>query len=204
MSAPPDRRDSERHAQRQALRLARDRQPAASRRAAALAAARQFARTRLLRPGVRLGAYLPAPAEFDPSPLLRLAQRRGARILVPRLSRVHPAGMTFAPLSPPLRRNRFGLLEPATRASASAQTLDLVLVPLVAFDRRGHRLGMGGGFYDRALSFRLRRRRWRGPRLIGLAYAMQELPAIAPAPWDVRLDAVLTETGLLTFPEEPQ
>jgi 5-formyltetrahydrofolate cyclo-ligase len=156
----------------------------------------------LLRPGVRLGAYLPAPGEFDPSPLLCLAQRRGARILVPRLSRVHPAGMTFAPLSPPLRRNRFGLLEPAGRASASALTLDIVLVPLVAFDRRGHRLGMGGGFYDRALSFRLRRRRWRGPRLIGLAYAIQELPAIEAAPWDVRLDAVLTERGLLTFPEE--
>lgn len=185
------------------MRKARARLPGLVRRAAANEAARRFARSLLLRPGARIGAYLPAPEEFDPTPLLRIAERRGAVLFVPRLSAVHPAGMGFARLSSPLRRNRFGLLEPAAPPAATASTLDLVLVPLVAFDRRGHRLGMGGGFYDRALSFRHRRRRWRGPRLVGLAFAMQELPEIEAAPWDVRLDAVLTEHGLLTFPEDP-
>jgi 5-formyltetrahydrofolate cyclo-ligase len=203
MTLPPDQREAERRAQRQTVRRARARLPFAVRRAAALEAARRLSHTGLLRPGLRLGAYLPAPGEFDPSPLLRRAQQRGAQIFVPRLSRVRPSGMGFAPLSPPLRRNRFGLLEPAATPTASALTLDLILVPLVAFDHKGHRLGMGGGFYDRALSFRHRRRRWFGPRLIGLAFAMQELRAIEAVPWDVRLDAVLTEDGLLTFPEDP-
>jgi 5-formyltetrahydrofolate cyclo-ligase len=203
MTPSPAERDALRRAQRQSMRQARARLPRELRRAAALAAARSLAATTLLRPGLRIGAYLPAAGEFDPTPLLRLAQQRGALIYVPRLSAVRPAGMGFAPLAPPLHRNRFGLLEPAAAPTTSALTLDLILVPLVAFDRNGHRLGMGGGFYDRALSFRHRRRRWRGPRLVGLGFAMQQLPAIEAAPWDVRLDAVLTEDGLLTFTEDP-
>lgn len=202
MTATRDPPSAQRRAQRQAMRQRRARLAQPARRAAALAAARHFARVGLLRPGLRLGAYLAAPDELDTAPLLRRAHQRGARIFVPRLSPVHPAGMGFAPLVPPLRRNRFGLPEPLARLTVPVRALDIVLVPLVAFDRQGHRLGMGGGFYDRALSFRRRRRRWRGPRLIGLAFAMQELPAIEPAPWDVRLDAVLTEKGLLSFAED--
>ncbi len=203
MTGPRDEPCGLRDAQRRAMRQSRARLPVAVRRDAARAAARRFATLGLLRPGLRLGGYLAAPGEFDPTPLLRLAARRGARIFVPRLSAVHPSGMGFARLAPPLRRNRFGLLEPAAPPCTAAFMLDLILVPLVAFDRKGHRLGMGGGFYDRALSFRHRRHRWRGPLLIGLAFAMQELPAIDPGPWDVRLDAVLTEDGLLTCAEDP-
>jgi 5-formyltetrahydrofolate cyclo-ligase len=57
---------------------------------------------------------------------------------------------------------------------------------------------MGAGFYDRAFAFRHLRPGWRGPRLIGLAYAFQQVPALAPGPHDVRLDAVLTEQGVMT------
>lgn len=192
-----------RAALRRSVRALRRSLPPAARRAAAERAARRFATLHWLRPGLRIGAYLASAEEFDPAPLLELAVRRGARIYVPRLSAVHAAGMGFAPLAPPMRRNRFGLLEPAAPACCTARQLDLLLMPLVAFDARGARLGMGGGFYDRALAFRHRRPHWRGPRLVGVAFDVQAVAQVPIAPWDVRLDAVLTDNRLLICREEP-
>ena len=69
---------------------------------------------------------------------------------------------------------------------------------LVAFDAAGNRLGMGAGYYDRALRRRLERSTpWRRPRLIGVAYACQQVPAIPASPWDVPLDLVVTERGVI-------
>jgi arsenate reductase-like glutaredoxin family protein len=71
----------------------------------------------------------------------------------------------------------------------------------VGFDAHGHRLGMGAGFYDRALRPRLDRAQpFRRPRLIGIAYSMQQVDRLEPAPWDVALDLVVTERGILRFP----
>lgn len=180
---------------RRAGRALRRSLPPARRRSAEQQAARHFLRLLQLRPASRVAGYLAAPDEFDPAPLLAAAHRRGSRLHVPRLSRVRAAGMGFTPLAPPLRRNRYGLLEPAAGPSLSLQYFNLVLIPLVAFDRRGFRLGMGGGYYDRALAFRHRRRRWRGPLLIGVAFGAQQVERIPDRSWDVRLDAVLTENG---------
>jgi 5-formyltetrahydrofolate cyclo-ligase len=173
------------------------------RRFAQHAAVRHLQQLLQRRPALRVAGYLAAPGEFDPALLLAALHRRGARLYVPRLSRVHPAGMGFAPLAPPLRRNRFGLLEPAAQPNMSLQFCDLVLVPLVAFDARGYRLGMGGGFYDRALAFRHRRQRWRGPLLIGVAFGVQQVDRIPDLPWDVRLDAILTDNGWIKSAEDP-
>jgi 5-formyltetrahydrofolate cyclo-ligase len=70
-------------------------------------------------------------------------------------------------------------------------------LPLVGFDAHGMRLGMGAGFYDRAFAYRRWRRAWRGPRLIGVAYAFQQVPRILAAQHDVHLDAVVTDKGVL-------
>jgi 5-formyltetrahydrofolate cyclo-ligase len=70
-------------------------------------------------------------------------------------------------------------------------------VPLVGFDAHGMRLGAGGGFYDRAFAYRRWRRAWRGPRLVGVGYAFQQLPRIHSAQHDVHLDAVVTEKGVI-------
>jgi len=79
-----------------------------------------------------------------------------------------------------------------------------VLVPVVGFDRRGNRLGMGAGFYDRALRRRLDAGRpWRRPRLVGVAFARQELPGIAASAWDVPLDLIVTELGLVVPEHHP-
>lgn len=97
-----------------------------------------------------------------------------------------------------MRRNRFGIDEPTDDApELAALQLDAVLVPLVAFDAAGNRLGMGGGFYDRCFAT-LAARRDRGestPRLIGVAHAFQQLPRLEPEAWDVPLDQVVTEVG---------
>jgi 5-formyltetrahydrofolate cyclo-ligase len=93
--------------------------------------------------------------------------------------------------------NHLGILEPEGTTNIGARWLDVVLLPLVGFDACGVRLGMGGGYYDRTFAFRNRHTSWRGPRLVGLAYSFQQLPSIAAAAHDVRMDAVVTEKGVV-------
>jgi 5-formyltetrahydrofolate cyclo-ligase len=151
-----------------------------------------------LRPGLRLAVYASMPEELDTAPLIALARRRGCRIFLPRINR-RTGRIRFVEsvVGGRERRNHLGIVEPHGTPSISARWLDLVLAPLVGFDHRGMRLGMGGGFYDRTFAFRNIHRAWRRPRLIGVAYALQQLPSIEPAPHDVRLDAVITEKGVV-------
>jgi 5-formyltetrahydrofolate cyclo-ligase len=81
-----------------------------------------------------------------------------------------------------------------------ARELDLILLPLVAFDESGQRLGMGGGFFDRSLAFLAWRQHWRKPHLIGLAYDFQKVAALPREPWDVPLDAVVTDQNVYVTP----
>ncbi|TBR12872.1 MAG: 5-formyltetrahydrofolate cyclo-ligase [Lysobacter sp.] len=106
--------------------------------------------------------------------------------------------LRFAPWSPgePLLSNRFGIPEPdvAPDMLLDASRLALAIVPLVAFDANCHRVGMGGGWYDRTFAFRHAPGAGT-PRLVGAAYEIQRAPRLVPAPWDVRLDAVCTEAA---------
>jgi len=105
--------------------------------------------------------------------------------------------MRFVEMRGPLRPNRLGIGEPATAATIGARWLDVVFLPLVGFDRRGVRLGTGGGYYDRAFAFRRWRSAWYAPRLVGLAYGFQQLEHITAAAHDVLMDAVVTEEGII-------
>ncbi len=96
-----------------------------------------------------------------------------------------------------MRESSLGILEPGSAPSIPARQLDLVFVPLVGFDAAGMRLGMGGGYYDRAFDFLRRRLRWRHPKLIGVGFAIQRVAALARASHDLHLDAVVTEEGVL-------
>ena len=104
--------------------------------------------------------------------------------------------LRFAPWRPgaALVPNRFGIPEPAVDGTRllPAAAIDLVVVPLVAFDHRCHRLGMGGGWYDRSFADAARRR---PPWLVGAAFDAQQLPRLPDAAWDVQLDAVCTGTA---------
>jgi 5-formyltetrahydrofolate cyclo-ligase len=148
----------------------------------------------------RVAAYWPTDGEIDPFPLLRLAHARGKRCLLPVL-RAHPKRkLWFVDYRPgePLRKNHYGIPEPRMRNRRIRLpfALDLLLLPLVGFDADLHRLGMGGGYYDRTLAYRRQRSHWRRPRLIGIAHECQRVEYLEANPWDVPLDLVATEKGV--------
>lgn len=169
----------------------------AERERAALAACHHLLSEGLLRPGSRIAAYLPVAGELDPGPILEWARRRGSVVHVPVVTSERLRRMRFAPLEGALRPNRWGIQEPVAGQSTDGRWLDLVLLPCVAFDERGGRLGMGAGFYDRHFAFLRHRCAWRRPRLVGLAYAFQRVAPLAPRPWDVPLWGVATDAGFI-------
>jgi 5-formyltetrahydrofolate cyclo-ligase len=151
-----------------------------------------------LRSGQRVGIYAATAEELDTSCLIALALRRGCHVYLPRIDgRAHARTMHFAPVSARQSINRFGIAEPEGPRLTSVRLLDVVFLPLVGFDRHGVRLGMGGGYYDRAFGFRRLRSFWRAPLLVGIGYAAQEVERITPTAHDVPLDLVITEHGVL-------
>ncbi len=91
------------------------------------------------------------------------------------------------------RTNRFGIIESADPRRRGINSLDALLIPLVGFDTRGNRLGMGAGFYDRALA----KRRGLRPVAIGVAFSCQEVDALPVDPWDEPLDYIVTDRGVI-------
>ena len=185
------------------LRLALD---PATRAAAEHSIRAMLARLGVFRRGAHVALYLPMRGEVDLRPCLELARARGTRVYVPRIVNRRRRRMLFAPWPEGAERrcNAFGILEPRSAAGARpALALDVVVLPLVGFDPRGHRLGMGAGYYDRALRRRLAGSAWRRPRLVGVAYACQQLAEIPASPWDVPLDLVVTERGVIVPRRNP-
>ncbi len=171
---------------------------AAGRTAAARRAAANADRALHLSAAQRIAVYASLAVELDSAPLIALAASRGCRIFLPRIDRRRRSrGMRFVELGSVLRENRLGIGEPEGFATIGARWLDLVFLPLVGFDRRGLRLGAGGGFYDRAFAFRQLRRVWHKPLLVGFGYAFQQVEHLAAAPHDVALDAVVTDEGFI-------
>jgi 5-formyltetrahydrofolate cyclo-ligase len=147
-----------------------------------------------------VAGFLPADGEMDPLPLMQHLWSLGKRMYLPVLVPFNSNHLWFARFEPgdELVYNRYGILEPVRRNLIKATALDLVLTPLVAFDTRGHRIGMGGGFYDRSFAFLQRRNCWHKPRLLGIAYELQKQHAITVDHWDIPLDAIVTENALYT------
>lgn len=131
----------------------------------------------------------------------------GKRVYLPVLVPHGENRLWFARYTPDthLVPNRFGIPEPARapHRRIAPLALDAVFTPLVAFDPTGHRLGMGGGFYDRSFAYLLRHRRWLRPRLIGLAYDFQCVDRLPAEPWDVPLHAIVTDRSLYECPSIP-
>lgn len=145
----------------------------------------------------RIAAYLPADGELDPTPIIERAWHMGKQVYLPVLIPQGENRLWFAEYHPDttLVANRFGILEPcgAVHTRVHPLALDLVLTPLVAFDALGHRLGMGGGYYDRSFAYLRRHRIWLRPRLIGLAYDFQRQARLPAAVWDVALQGIATD-----------
>ncbi len=185
---------------RKQLRAKRARLPREAQRRAAQRVAAHLAATREFRASRRIACYLPSDGELDPSPIIERIWRMGKTAYLPVLSRRPRDRLWFAPAAPgmELRPNRYGIPEPHVppRARVRADQLDLVLLPLVAFDGKGNRLGRGVGFYDRSLAFRHERRFLCKPHLLGLAHEFQRVPSLPVDPWDVPLDGIVTEQGV--------
>ena len=190
---------------RQRLRAARRNLSALERQDAATAVARRVAVWPLFGEVQRIAGYWACNGELDPTPLLEVAWAANKAVYLPVVVDTPFRSLRFAPYRAglPLRRNRFKIPEPDVAPSEwlAPEQLELVLVPLVAFDAAGTRFGMGGGFYDRSFAF-LRDSRYRGhqPLLLGLGYEFQKsVEPLRRQPWDVPLNGVATEVALEVF-----
>ncbi|POZ61280.1 5-formyltetrahydrofolate cyclo-ligase [Chromobacterium alticapitis] len=184
---------------RRSIRRARMALSPAYRAAAARAIVRHAAR--LLRRGKRVGGYLAAGSELDLSELLNEALWRGGEVYLPQIPR-RGRRLWFTRLGAADRwylHPRYRILEYGG-ARRRAEKLDLLFVPLLGVDREGYRMGQGGGFYDTTLAFRRRHPQGSGPLLVGVAFDCQLVDAVPREPWDVRLDYLLTESGLRRLP----
>jgi len=142
-----------------------------------------------------LACYLAADDEVDTYAIVERAWRAKKRIFAPVVD--FRGRMVFRELlrETELETNSFGLWEPNDGAMISPNRLDIVITPVVAFDDAGHRVGMGGGYFDRCFAFLAHRNHWFHPKLIGLAFDCQKIEKILSNPWDIGLYRVFTESG---------
>jgi 5-formyltetrahydrofolate cyclo-ligase len=145
-----------------------------------------------------LAAYWPFDGEPDLQPSLHALNELGVEVCLPVIIKTsHGISLEFRCWSPtvPMRNNPFGIPEPKQGQLILAENLDLILMPLVAWDEYGHRLGMGAGYYDRALEPLANTK---PPLRAGVAYQLQKADKIPADPWDIRLHEVISEHGRFT------
>ena len=150
----------------------------------------------------RLAFYLATDGEINTHYLIDRAWHDNKQVYLPIVPTLGRA-LFFAPYFPDskLKTNCFGIYEPVChpRLWLRARQLSLILLPLVAFDAHGNRLGMGGGFYDSSLAFIRYRKQTHSPKLIGLAHALQKIPQLPCESWDIPLDMIATEQQIYKF-----
>jgi 5-formyltetrahydrofolate cyclo-ligase len=192
MSAPPT--DQSKADLRAAALAARDALSGEHRAAAAQAIAGRGLPFEIT-PGAVVAGYSPIRSEVDPAPLMRKLAAQGAQLALPVIT-ARGQSLRFRVWSADdrLLQGPLGILEPSP--AAAEITPDIVLVPLAAFDRAGHRIGYGAGHYDRTLA---QLHKSKGFTAIGLAFAAQQVKTVPALQHDVALDYVLTETKVFDF-----
>jgi 5-formyltetrahydrofolate cyclo-ligase len=183
-----DALQTEKNKLRQEAIARRDALPAETRKAAAeTIAAREFP-LRVL-PELTVSGFMPLKSEINPLPLMRKLAEQGARLALPVVAgRGKPLTMRQWVWGEPLASGVWGIREP--KPDAPQADPDILLVPLLAFDRAGHRIGYGAGYYDMTIAG-LRAKK--PVTAIGIAFAAQEIATVPATPRDARLDLVLTE-----------
>jgi len=147
-----------------------------------------------------IACYLPRTTEFDSTPLIEAIWESKKHCYLPVVADHATPLLHFVPYhyGDALRPNKYAILEPANRSKQRhIDELDLAFLPLLAFDKAGHRLGSGGGYYDRSFADKKFK-----PILLGLGYSIQEADGLPADPWDVPLEGVLTEKGVTRFLRE--
>lgn len=148
-----------------------------------------------LRAGAIIASYCAVGSEADPSQLAAAASAAGCRLALPFVvDRAAPIRFLAWQLGEPLIEGPFNLRQPDPASPEVSP--DVILTPLLGFDRRLNRLGQGAGHYDRAFA------RYEGAWRVGVAWSVQEVPAIPADIWDVPLHAIITEEGMLWHAEK--
>nr|WP_086940281.1 5-formyltetrahydrofolate cyclo-ligase [Thaumasiovibrio occultus] len=141
-----------------------------------------------------IALYLANDGELDPMPLIEWLWQQGKHIYLPVLHPFTPGHLLFLRYQrhTPMQHNRYGIAEPVldVRHVCPLSRIDMILTPLVAFDRSGNRLGMGGGYYDRTLAQQSKL------DIVGLAHDCQLVEQIPTESWDVPLPQILTPSQL--------
>jgi 5-formyltetrahydrofolate cyclo-ligase len=179
---------------RRAALARRDALPPAERMQAAFAIAARGLPVEVT-PGTVVSGFSPLKSEISPLPLLRRIADAGASLALPVVvGRGQPLIMRAWSFGAPLVSGVWGIREPP--AEAPEVFPDILIVPLLAFDRRGHRIGYGAGYYDMTIT---RLRAMKPVTAIGVAFATQEIAAVPTTPRDAPLDVVLTEREAISF-----
>lgn len=196
-------KDTSRTQLRRQLRARRRALSFAQQRSAADQLAKGLAAQLIFQRAKNIAAYLPSDGEISPEGLIERAWTLGKRVYLPVLaprfigSGRHMWFVEYRPTSA-MVGNRFGILEPSIKNARrlKAQYLSLVLMPLVGFDDAGNRLGMGGGYYDRAFAFK-RLSSSGSPQLLGMAHSCQQVDQLNEQSWDIPVAGVVTESALI-------
>ena len=169
-----------------------------TRRDAEKCVARRLLHLPAMRRAHHVSVYLAINGELSLARFIASASRMAKQLYAPVLNGDE---LRFGLLetNTPLGLNRFGIPEPRNGPYIDPRSLDIVLAPLVGFDDRGVRLGMGGGFYDRSFHFLRSRSKWRKPKLVGIGFEFQHFNNIEARDWDVGLTTAITEAKKRSF-----
>jgi 5-formyltetrahydrofolate cyclo-ligase len=194
MLTSPAQPAADKPALRQEAIARRDVLPAVGRQQAAeIIAAREFPVA--IAPDTIVSGFMPLKSEINPIPLMRKLSGLGAALALPVVQgRGQPLIMRAYAIGDALAAGQWGIREPTPDAPEVAP--DIMIVPLLAFDRTGHRLGYGAGYFDMTIA---RLRAMKPIVAIGIAFAAQEIDAVPVTPRDARLDIVLTEREVIDF-----
>jgi len=156
--------------------------------------------TSLFRNSQRIACYLACDGEIDIERVMYRAWQMKKTVYLPVLDGMNRSRLWFAPFAKDSHMvlNQYGIPEPVVSQQKiiSASELDLMLLPLVAFDDKGNRLGMGGGYYDRTLAYIKRRNIWKKPHVVGVAYEFQQVSELKSECWDVPLQCIVTDRNV--------
>lgn len=167
------------------------------RKNASWAVAQHFIQSPLFTENKRFACYLATSDELDIRLIIQTIWRANKYCYLPIVTPQKTLKFGLYLENTALEPNNYGILEPHDSALIEPQQLDVVLMPLLAFDLKGHRLGTGGGFYDRTFGFLNSPSRPAQPLLVGMGFETQKLDSIISDDFDVRLNAAITEQGLI-------
>jgi len=195
------------HTLRKSLRLKRQQLNLQQQQQHEISACQHLLNSPYLKEARKVAVFLSQDGELGTDTVIEaLWQQPQIELFLPALETQPDWHMGFSPYrsDSKMQNNRFNIPEPDIpfEEHQSGEEMDLVLMPLVGFDLKGHRLGMGGGFYDRTFAFKLKNPQVKTPLLIGWAHACQQVKTLPNESWDVPLDGIFTENGFIPFTEQ--